>query len=113
MSETPDLAALIEGTRAISRVIRDLEDKLHTAGETHADAEGAYRAQYGHKLRENRTNGATVAEAEAYARAACAVLERDRIKADHDFREILERLEDRRGERASLNRLIDALGGQR
>ena len=108
----PTLPQLIEFVRALNRVIRGLEEQLATAGDEHADAEGAYRAQYAFKLRQHRQDNATVAEAEAYARAEVAVLDSARILADHRVRRLLETLEDRRGERASLNRLIDAIGGQ-
>jgi hypothetical protein len=97
----------VEAARKLSATIRDTERRLTQAMDDHADAEAAYRAQYAHKLREQRQDGVTVAEAEAYARAACALLDRDRIRTEHRVREILEQLEDRRGERHSLHRLID------
>ena len=97
----------VEAARSITAQIRRVEDEIGQAMGEHADAEGAYRAMFGNKLREHREAGATVAESEAYARAACAVLDRDRIKAEHRVRELLERLEDRRGERHSLHRLMD------
>jgi len=97
----------VDAARSITAQIRRLEDEIAVAMTEHAEAEAGYRAQYAHKLREHREAGATVAESEAFAHAACAVLNRDRIKAEHRVRELLERLEDRRGERHSLHRLID------
>lgn len=100
-------AQAVEAARNLTGTIRRLEGELRGAMGAHADAEGAFHAQYAHKLREHREAGATVEEAKAYARAACAVLDRDRIAAEHRIRETLEKLEDRRGERHSLHRLMD------
>jgi hypothetical protein len=97
----------VEAARSITGQIRRLEDEITQAMSEHADAEAGFRAQYALKLREHRETGATVAESEAFAHAACAVLNRDRIKAEHRVRDLLERLEDRRGERHSLHRLMD------
>jgi hypothetical protein len=97
----------VAAVRSISGQIRRLEDEISVAMGEHADAEAGYRAQYANKLREHRQAGATVAESEAFARAACTVPDRERIQAEHKVRELLERLEDRRGERHSLHRLMD------
>jgi chromosome segregation ATPase len=96
-----------EALRSITAQIRDLEKQLRTAIDERADAEGAYRSQYAYRLREHREAGSTVAEAEAYARADVVVLSRARDSSEYRIRELLERLEDRRGERHSLHRLID------
>jgi chromosome segregation ATPase len=97
----------VTALRSITDQIRRLEDELATAIEERANAEGAYRHTYAAKLRGHREAGTTVAEAEAYARADVAVLSRDRDRAEYRIRELLERLEDRRGERHSLHRLVD------
>lgn len=110
MSETNGLLTYekaVEAARSMSTTIRALEGELSKAMDEHADAEAGYRAQYAFKLRANREAGATVAEAEAYAKAECAVFEQARIRANHRVSEVLEKLEDRRGERHSLHRLID------
>ena len=110
MSETNGLLSYdnaVEAARNMSTTIRALERELGAAMNEHADAEAGYRAQYAFKLRANREAGSTVAESEAYARAECAVLDQARIRAEHKVREVLEKLEDRRGERDSLHRLID------
>jgi len=97
----------VDAMRSITGQIRRLEQELAKAHEQAADAEGAYRSQFAYQLRQQREAGATVAEAEAYARADCAVLDRDRRRAEGAIREVLEKLEDRRGERHSLHRLVD------
>lgn len=96
----------VDALRSITGQIRKLEDQLDSAIAEHADAEAGYRSQYAFQLRKYRDEGKTVAEAEATARAEVAVLDRDRIKAEHRIKSVLERLEDRRGERASLNALV-------
>jgi hypothetical protein len=93
--------------REIARQIRTLEQELQEVGERRADAEATYRVALAGTMRKHRENGATVAEAEAFARADAAVLARARDRAELQIREILEKLEDRRGERHGLHRLID------
>jgi hypothetical protein len=97
----------VDAARNLTATIRRLEGELGQAMNVHADAAGAFHAQFAHNLREQREAGATVEEAKAYARAQCAVLDRDRIRAEWKVKELLEKLEDRRGERHSLHRLID------
>jgi len=107
----PTIATLTTKVQELNRAIRALEVDLATKGEEAADAEGAYRAQYAYQLRQQREAGSTVAEAEAYAKAEVAVLSRARDVKAHEVKVIFEKIEDRRGERASLHRLIDAVGG--
>ena len=107
----PDLATLTRKVQELNRVIRRMEERLMEEGTEAADAEAAYRAQYAHHLRQQREQGTTVAEAEAYARAAVVVLSQDRDVKAHRVKVTFEEIQDRRDERVSLHRLMDAIGG--
>jgi len=96
----------VDALRSITAQIRRLEDELAAAITEHADSEAAYRSQFAFQLRKHRDEGLAMEHAVAAARAEISVLDRDRIKAEHRIKLTLERLEDRRGERASLNALV-------
>jgi hypothetical protein len=93
--------------RKLGQQLRALEAELDKVGSEHADAEGAYRVLFANAMRRHRKDGATVAEAEAFAKADAASLARARDRSESRIRELLEQLEDRRGERHSLHRLMD------
>lgn len=107
MSEPLTYAQAVEAARTITNQIRAAEQKLRAQITEAADAEGVYRKQLALASRKARETGATVAEAETQARAQTAPLARDRDVAQGSVRACLEELEDRRGERATLHRLID------
>lgn len=107
----PTIATLTTKVQELNRAIRALEADLEKRGEEAAEAEGAYRSQLAYRYRQHRDAGEPATAAETYARADVVVLSRDRDKSAHDVRVLLEKLENRRGERASLHRLIDAVGG--
>ena len=86
--------------------IRDAEKAYEEAVKSAADAEATYRRAVASKLDEHREAGLSVEHANAKARADCYVLSRERDFASGMVRKALEVLEDRRGERESLHRLV-------
>ena len=86
--------------------IREAEDDYEAASESAADAEAMYRKALATKLDEHRDAGLSVEHAMTKARADVYNLSRERDTAAGKARKCLEILEDRRGERDSLHRLV-------
>lgn len=86
--------------------IREAETELDRAIESAADAEATYRRALAGRLDEYREQGLSVEHAMTKARADCYVLSRERDSAAGKQRKAHEVLEDRRGERESLHRLV-------
>lgn len=91
----------------ITRQARAAEDDYRVAVELAADAENVYRHEFAVAFRRLRGEGHAVAESETLARAECAVVRRDRDVAAGGVRLALERIENRRGERASWHRIVE------
>lgn len=90
--------------------IRKLETEYKTAVEDSANAEALYRKTFGERFEHHRGEGLAVEAATVAARKDTWNLERERVKAAGAVRLALEKLEDRRGERGSLNRLVEWSG---
>jgi outer membrane protein TolC len=90
----------------MAKRIRAAEGELDRAYDDAADAESVYRRALADALDRFREEGLAVEHAQMRARAECFVLSGDRDKANGRVRRCLEVLEDRRGERESLHRLV-------
>jgi len=106
MREPMSYAQAEERLTAIALKIRDAEKDLDAKIEAAADAEAAYRRAVAGKLDEHREAGLSVEHALARARADVFLLSRERDAAQGAVRAAHEVLEDRRGERESLHRLV-------
>lgn len=91
--------------------IRDAERALETASEDAANAEAIYRKNLGERFGALRAEGVAVEAAKIQAHGELFNLSRERDIAAGRVRKALEVLEDRRGERASLHKLVDWSGG--
>jgi chromosome segregation ATPase len=91
--------------------IRSAERDYDRAIEEAADAEAIYRKSLAERFRALREGGAAVEAAMTQARGECFNLSRERDIAVGRVRKTLEALEDRRGDRASLHKLVDWSGG--
>jgi len=105
MPMTYDEAA--NAMRTMSDIIRAKEKEFATAMSDASDAEALYRRSLADKYRAYRGEGKAVDESNTLARGDCFRLSRDRDKAMGKVRKIGEELEDRRGERVSLHRLVE------
>lgn len=90
--------------------IRAVEDAHKIAVSDAADAEALYRKTLGDKFEEHRSGGKGVEESLTLARRDTWNLVREREKAAGMVRYQLERLDDRRGERASVHKLVEWSG---
>jgi chromosome segregation ATPase len=96
---------------AMAQRIRDAERDYDRAVEEAADAEAIYRKSLAERFRAQREGGAAVEAAMTQARGECFNLSRERDLAVGRVRKALEALENRRGDRASLHKLVDWSGG--
>lgn len=96
--------------REQGQVIRAVEEVYKLKTEEAADAEALYRKALGDKFATYRADGKGVEESMTLARRDVWNLERERTQAAGRARYELERLENRRGERASLHRLVEWSG---
>jgi len=106
----PTIGELTAKVRELNRAIRALETELARAGETAADAEAVYRQSLAEAIKRLRSEGRSATESDSVARGEVAALSRDRDLWGYRVRLLYERIEDRRGERASLHRLLDVVG---
>lgn len=119
MSDTPQPTRLQpmsfgeaeERLQNMARRIRAAEDDLDRANEDAANAEAIYRKALGERFGELRRDGAAVEAAMTQARGELYTLSRERDIAAGKARKAHEVLEDRRGDRASLHKLVDWSGG--
>lgn len=91
--------------------IRNAEKALDTANEDAANAEAVYRKSLGERFGTLRAEGVAVEAAKIQAHGELFKLSRERDIAAGRVRKALEVLEDRRGERVSLHKLVDWSGG--
>jgi hypothetical protein len=105
---TYDAAAI--SMREAGQRIRAVEEAHKIAVSDAADAEALYRKTLGDKFEANRSDGKGVEESLMLARRDTWNLLREREKATGMVRYQLERLEDRRGERASVHKLVEWSG---
>lgn len=96
---------------AMTMNIRKAEKESDKANEDAATAEAIYRKALGERFKALRAEGAAVDAAMTQARGELYNLSRERDIAARGYTLALERLEDRRGERASLHKLVDWSGG--
>lgn len=96
--------------REAGQRIRAVEVAHKTAISDAADAEALYRKSLGDKFEGYRNDGKGVEESLTLARRDTWNLVREREKAAGMVRYQLERLDDRRGERASAHRLVEWSG---
>lgn len=94
-----------------AREIRNAEKKCDEASEDAAAAEAVYRKALGEVVKGLRDKGTAVEAAQTQARSELFRLSRERDIAIGRVRLAYERLEDRRGERASLHKLVDWSAG--
>jgi hypothetical protein len=92
---------------ALGQRIRAKETDYENAANDYADAEALYRKQLGERFGKYRGDGMAVEAAMTQARADCWNLSRERDRALAKSRKRLEELEDRRGDRVSLHRLVE------
>jgi hypothetical protein len=92
---------------ALGQRIRAKETDYENAANDYADAEALYRKSLGEKFAQHRGDGMAVEAAMTQARADCWNLSRERDRALAKSRKRLEELEDRRGDRVSLHRLVE------
>lgn len=111
MGEPMSYARAEERLTGMAKRIRDAEDKLGIANEDAANAEALYRKALGERFAELRRDGAAVEAAMTQARGELYNLSRERDIAAGRARKALEVLDDRRGERVSLHKLVDWSGG--
>lgn len=90
----------------VTKLLRELETEHTKAIQDAADAEALYRKSLGQALDKHRADGLSVEHSVAKARADCYVLSRDRDVAAGAVRTVLEKLDNRRGERDALDRLV-------
>jgi chromosome segregation ATPase len=95
----------------MAKRIRNVEKGYAQAVEDAATAEALYRRKLGERFRELRAEGLAVEAAMTQARGELFNLSRERDIASGRVRGKLDELEDRRGERASLHKLVDWSGG--
>jgi hypothetical protein len=93
--------------REASRHIRDAETRHKTQIEVAADAATAYRKGLATAYVTRRAEGKGVGEAEVLSKGDAADLERTKAIAEGMVKACLEELEDRRGDRASLHKLVE------
>lgn len=93
--------------RQIAQQLRDAEAFHREWVENHADAESAYRKALAQAYTRHRADGKGAGEAEVLSKGDCADLSRARDIAAGMVRAALESLENRRGDRASLHRLVE------
>jgi hypothetical protein len=91
----------------MAKRIRAIEVEYGQAMDEAADAEALYRKSLADKYRSYRDAGKTVDESNTLARGDCWNLSRERDRAMGAARRRVEELEDRRGERVSLHRLVE------
>jgi hypothetical protein len=91
----------------VAQQIRDAEQRHRDAIEKAADAESAYRKGLAQSFVRHRADGKGAGEAELLAKGDVADLTRARDINSGMVRACLEELEDRRGDRASLHRLVE------
>lgn len=96
-----------EAMIAAGRNLRNAEERHRHALERAADAEAAYRAGVAQAYTTLRADGKGAGEADTLAKGQCAPLSRERDIAQGLVRACLEELENRRGDRASLHRLVE------
>lgn len=97
--------------QGMAQRIRDAERAYETASEDAANAEAVYRQALGSRFKALREEGVAVEAAKIQAHGELFNLSRERDIAVGRVRKALEVLEDRRGERASLHKLVDWSGG--
>jgi hypothetical protein len=90
----------------VTKMLRELEREHANAIVAAAESEAVYRHEVGTAIAKYRDQGLAVDDANARARADCFVLSKERDSAAGKVRTVLEKLENRRGERESLNRLV-------
>lgn len=110
----PDEPMTYEQTATLLREsgqrIRAVEEDYKHATEDAADAEALYRKSLGDAFERYRKDGKGVEESMTLARRDTFQLAKERDRAAGKARYQLERLEDRRGERASAHRLAEWSG---
>lgn len=104
-----DRAEAIRLVDAMRTDIRALEVQYKQAGDNATAAEADYRRQLGAAYARKRDEGKAQDEANVLARAEVVAASEERDRTAHRVKHLAEVLENRRGERASLNRLIDLL----
>lgn len=97
--------------QSMAKRIRLAEKAFAKANEDAATAEALYRRSLGSRFKELRDAGTAVEAAMTQARGELFNLSRERDIAAGRVRLRLEQLDDRRGERASLHKLVDWSGG--
>jgi hypothetical protein len=93
--------------RNVTANVREAERCYEQAVEQAAEAEATYRRVLAKTMRQLRAEGMPIGLAETCAKGDVADFSRDRDRAAGDLRLALETIENRRGERASLHRLIE------
>ena len=111
MHEPMSYAECEQRMQTMAQRIRDAEKALGTASEDAANAEAVYRKSLGERFAALRSEGVAVEAAKIQAHGELFNLSRERDIAAGRVRKALEVLEDRRGERASLHKLVDWSGG--
>jgi hypothetical protein len=96
-----------EAMRRSAATIRALEDEYETAMNDYADAEALYRKSIADAFRKYRGEGQAVEASMTMAKGDCWNLSRERDRAMAKSRVVMEKLEDRRGERVSTHRLVE------
>jgi hypothetical protein len=96
--------------REVGQILVSVEKAYKLAVENAAIAEALYRKSLGDKFESYRKEGKGVEESNLLARRDVYNLSLERDKASGMMRYELERLEDRRGNRASLHRLVEWSG---
>jgi chromosome segregation ATPase len=97
--------------QGMAQRIRDAERDYERAVEDAANAEAVYRKSLGERFGALRSQGNAVEASMTQARGELFNLSRERDIAVGRVRKTLEVLEDRRGDRASLHKLVDWSGG--
>lgn len=103
MSYPEALAALDD----LTAEVRELERDHHQAGENAAATEANYRRELAASYVAYRALGKAQAEADTMARGDCAKFSDERDRDRYAVTHVAELLENRRGERASLHKLVD------
>jgi conjugal transfer/entry exclusion protein len=111
MTEPMTYAQAKEEMARAARAIRNAEGACKVASDNLATAEALYRQAFAKRVAELRTAGESATAAEARTRGEVAALSRERDQASGALKLAYEVLENRRGERQSLHRLVDWSSG--
>lgn len=106
----PEPLTYMEARTSLHRIaqqLRDGEEELEAAAQLKADAEAEWLKIYASSRLRRKAEGCGSGEAEALAKGDAADARQVLVLAEGRYKLALERLENRRGDRASMHKLAD------